>query len=450
MKVSKFNYCLFNKENELLLYNSFLGSSSFCKINEKEAPVAYALLKSKSPKITNENSFLYNKLLANGFIIDDFIDEDALMYAQYIKSINDNHLHLVINPTDSCNFKCIYCYECDSNSFMSTEIQDDIINFVKKEIHKFKGLKVSWFGGEPLLAMDTIEKLSRAFIEICAKTKRSYIATITTNGYLLSIENFMKLLDYRVIHYQITLDGIKLIHDRQRPLKSGKGTFDKIIENLYNIKEKCNRAIYTISLRTNYTKDVLPYLDEYLDLIETKFMNNRHFDILIRPADDWGGERVKSSTSILFGNNKDYIREVFNKMHGRQLSFKLMKGFFDPGGNFCYAAQLNSYSINSQGEISKCTTDLKNNPFAKIGQIYKGVTINEHDAYKWLISYENTCSCFFKPVCLGIKCPKALFEQKHILSDNTYSTVQCPFEKDYIDDLFILFDNIGMFSYLDV
>ena len=82
---------------------------------------------------------------------------------------------------------------------MSVTVQDNIIEFVKKNIYRYKDMRVEWFGGEPLLCMDIIEKLSASFIEICRKAHKGYSAGITTNGYLLSFETFKTIYNNKVI-----------------------------------------------------------------------------------------------------------------------------------------------------------------------------------------------------------------------------------------------------------
>lgn len=101
------------------------------------------------------------------------------------------------NSTQSFN-KCFYGAVCICNR----------INY---------GKKFNWYhSGEPLLAMDIIESMSVRIMEICKKAKRKYISDITTNGYLLSLDVFRKLLDLNVIEYQITIDGPKEIHDAKK------------------------------------------------------------------------------------------------------------------------------------------------------------------------------------------------------------------------------------------
>lgn len=450
LKPSQFNFALYNSSSELLLYNSYIGSSSFCKIDAENSDVIYNLLcKREIENDGNNTSAMIELLNKKGFLVNSDLDEDAMCYYSYLKAVNNKYLHLVINPTDACNFQCIYCYESDSKCSMSEETQNAIISYVKKQIQNYDGLRISWFGGEPLLRMDIIRRLSKEFMNICTSTRRKYLATITTNGYLLNSQIFDELVSFHVIHFQITLDGTEVIHNRQRPLKNGQETFQAIYNNLLEIKNNCKRSFYNISIRTNYTIDMLPYVDDYLNLMEKSFMDNRHFDLLVRPADDWGGDRVKQIKSSLFGRKQDHINDILKKMHNYRINLNLMKSFFDPTNNFCYAAQLNSYSINSRGEISKCTTDLNINPNAKIGEITNGDWgIDSTKQMAWLYRYEDTCSCFFKPVCMGIKCPKAIFEYNKMHNKCESCSVSCPFEKEHIEDLFLLFDKQGLFPYL--
>lgn len=63
---------------------------------------------------------------------------------------------------------------------MNDTVQEAVIAYVRKNIHKHTGLYISWFGGEPLEALDVVEKLSRAFQNICKVAKKTYSAGMTT------------------------------------------------------------------------------------------------------------------------------------------------------------------------------------------------------------------------------------------------------------------------------
>lgn len=52
---------------------------------------------------------------------------------------------------------------------MSEAIQEAIVKFVESEAPHLETFTVTWYGGEPLLALDIIENLSIKFVDICKK-----------------------------------------------------------------------------------------------------------------------------------------------------------------------------------------------------------------------------------------------------------------------------------------
>jgi len=65
----------------------------------------------------------------------------------------------------------------------------------------------------------------------------SYVPSITTNAYKLNFSTFNSLVNFGVTAYQITLDGPSEIHDQQRVLANGRGTFKTIWNNLLDIRD---------------------------------------------------------------------------------------------------------------------------------------------------------------------------------------------------------------------
>ncbi|MBR6641397.1 MAG: hypothetical protein IKL08_04310, partial [Clostridia bacterium] len=66
---------------------------------------------------------------------------------------------------------------------------------------------------------------------------KKILFNMTTNGTLLSdkVVDFLSRYNFSI---SISLDGSKEEHDRNRKFKDGRGSFDVIIENLRNIREK--------------------------------------------------------------------------------------------------------------------------------------------------------------------------------------------------------------------
>ena len=105
---------------------------------------------------------------------------------------------------------------------------------------------MTWFGGEPLLAVDVIEGLSKRLISLAEEYHAGYEAEIVTNGYLMDRKNIEILERCRVKKCQITIDGIGDANDATRHLAGGGPTFDRIIRN---IREK--RIPFQVSIRQN-------------------------------------------------------------------------------------------------------------------------------------------------------------------------------------------------------
>ena len=58
---------------------------------------------------------------------------------------------------------------------LSLDVKHAIVNYIKNNIHKFTELNVTWFGGEPLLALNDIREMSREFMKICTLYSIHYV-----------------------------------------------------------------------------------------------------------------------------------------------------------------------------------------------------------------------------------------------------------------------------------
>ena len=111
---------------------------------------------------------LISKLKMGHFLLDDQVDEIAqLELKNRLARFDTSVLGLIVAPTLACNFKCEYCFEEVKKGHMSPETVDALVSFVREKAQALKTFSCTWYGGEPLLRMDLIEKLSAAFIDIC-------------------------------------------------------------------------------------------------------------------------------------------------------------------------------------------------------------------------------------------------------------------------------------------
>lgn len=87
-----------------------------------------------------------------------------------------------------------------------------------------------WYGGEPLLAWDTICSLSERIIKIADENNCKYAAGIVTNGYLFDEDKILKLKELKIKTVQITLDGPPKVHSRRKGLP---GEPELILKNAF-------------------------------------------------------------------------------------------------------------------------------------------------------------------------------------------------------------------------
>ena len=186
---------------------------------------------------------------------------------------SSNGFGITIAPTSNCNFRCPYCYEKDvlTDCSMTQDVQDAVIQFIKQKIGTSKSLGVTWYGGEPTLALDVIEYISANLIEYCIDNGLDYSAGIITNGYLLTRETVSLLNKFKVQFYQITLDGNPSVHDSRRYLADGSPTFNTILQNIIT----CYDILPKVSLRVNIDRTNLDAGAEIAQILKDKGIGDK-------------------------------------------------------------------------------------------------------------------------------------------------------------------------------
>lgn len=216
---------------------------------------------------------------------------------------SDKYLHLMVYVTDECNSSCVYCPQKKEVSFFSNDDINRLIKFVSNKITEIKHLNVEWFGGEPLLALNTIVQLSRAFIALCIGNNVTYTSGITTNATLLDKRTFYKLTQLHVLNYQITLDGFENVHNTQRPLKNGENSYNIILKNLFQIRDNYIGKV-DIIIRVNISKLSFDDLECFFDFLYESFGSDERFSFLLRIVNNWGGKKLSPLKTICFPFNR--------------------------------------------------------------------------------------------------------------------------------------------------
>lgn len=396
-KLSKYNVIADELDNKLI-FNSLHNTFSVLK-NEKYEKCLEAYI---------NNAEEWTDLIKLGILVDENLDEENLANIKYMNTITSHdELRLIIMPTMQCIFCCKYCYENFEKGTMTLETENSIIKFVKKNINGYKSIRISWFGGEPSLCLETIKRINNACHEYARFYRVIFKSEMTTNGYLISLENFRSLIKCNVNMFQITIDGNEENHNFSRPLRGGKSTYNKIMSNLMNIKREVKSQMFTIMLRINFTQKMLNSFDEIVNEMKSKFDDDNRFVFLFREVEDLGGEQVKEISNNLIKNRNALTEKLLSykndiKLYGQFTQFNTLP--------LCYAAYNSSYIINPKGEVQKCTTAL-NDEFNNVGYINSdGIMVNNDKLSQWQgIIFEsiknNECrECSMYANCFGSVC----------------------------------------------
>lgn len=178
---------------------------------------------------------------------------------------SDPELHITAVLNLDCNFACVYCYEGSAKGrhYMTPDTADKLIDFIKNNLTPKKtSLRIDFYGGEPLLSMDTIRHISTAARELAAQKGASCRFVLVTNGSLLTRKTAEELADLGVERARVTIDGPAETHNRSRPFKTGAGSFAAVTDNIRRACDLIKIGVGGNFEKHNYKK--FPALLDYM------------------------------------------------------------------------------------------------------------------------------------------------------------------------------------------
>lgn len=292
---------------------------------------------------------------------------------QIISTLTRRFQQLIILPTEKCNFRCTYCYEDFKIGQMSSEIQSSLEMLMSLRIPELDEMSINWFGGEPLAAQSVVLRLSAHANRLCDDHGVILSGGLTTNAYRLHFDLFEELVSYRQNFFQITLDGFGEVHDAVRKLANGKGSFQKIWDNLAQTKR--SEKQFRVLIRIHVRRDNIDSLELLMAELGKTFGGDPRYELDFEHLRNLGGEgglTVTSPVSLsempaiearlrqVFRNHSPFgatvgIPQALPSMN--QLAEKKnVVGLAEP--YICYAAKANSLLIRADGRIGKCTVAL--------------------------------------------------------------------------------------------
>ena len=277
------------------------------------------------------------------------------------ESLSNTALHLILMPTEACNFRCVYCYEQFQYKRMEPHVVQGTKALISKRAPTLRRLSLGWFGGEPLLAFDIIEDIA-SHAQSCVRQNPglTLFSDITTNAYLLTRDRFQRLLDQGVSRFQISFDGPREHHDRKRVLAGGKGTFDRIWANL--LATRAETRSFEVLVRLHADKENQSAIPQFLDEFASAFGGDPRYRIFLRPLGRFGGPNDETLRVLGADDATRVVQSLRNSATHRNLAT------YAPEGAVCYAARPDSFVVRANGRINKCTMALEH-PANQVGTI---------------------------------------------------------------------------------
>jgi len=459
------NYYIYDVNTNSILRLDFLTYSLICDKSDNDN-ISNLRKRFRKNEIENARKAI-NTMKARGYLsshrpnITFFHKISKQDFPEHLKQILNNKLsRITLVVSEICNMRCEYCAYSGkylynrkhSQNIMSLELFKKAIDFYISHSDSISEKKVSFYGGEPLINFDVIQK---GIEYIKKKYSYTFNYNMTINGTLLNKENIKYLVENN-FSILISLDGPKKIHDRYRKFANGRGTYDRIYNNLKLIKS-AYPEYYEKKVRFNIVLSPpinLSDLDQFISQLDIKPSGIRFSDITTHHTtffkkfsktqlDEFYSHRIDylNSFNKKLANNeelneieKNLYRTRYAYIHKRDMD-KLERNV--PSNGQCIIGE-RSFLINVDGSFNFCTQvdDVFN-----FGNVYDGYDFGKiisvyYDMDKFL--GERCHNCWAIRFCM--KCIKEL-NKNGLLDEESFNNT-CRGKKNSI--LNELIDYIGI------
>ena len=289
--------------------------------------------------VPGSNSFLKtNEKCHNALKLGDFstFNDAELKVLQKYNLIDSSQkknqtISLGLKVTSACNLNCEFCSQ--KNIPVKKQLMD--WNTAKASVDKFlsvssKKYKIGFFGGEPLLNFDLIEK-ALAYVHRI-KADKDVMFHLNTNGSFL--QKFGEYLDSEDIVVSVSLEGPRSYYN------GNEGHFDAISDSISKFKNRDNLLINIVVTSENI--DTIPDL-----LCEMKDVGN--FALCIPSF---------NLSTLWTSSGEDMAKKIFNLFaHAKTIGVLLVFSnwaFWKDGTANCSSLAGEGVFVTQTGECSVC------------------------------------------------------------------------------------------------
>ena len=280
---------------------------------------------------------------------------------------------------------------------MSEQTARDTAQYIIKSC-KGKKVRLSWFGGEPLVNRKVIDLICDAL----AKAGIEYRSFITTNGYLFHRELAKKAREeWHVNGAQITLDGLETVYNTTKAyVNKDENAFARVVQNIeYLLQEKIR-----VSIRMNMDLHNADELFALCDFLSERFQGYDNLFVYVALLFENEGSKptIFDDKTMEERYQKLFELQKYIEEEGLSRKSKISQNYRQ---HHCMADGDTSIVISPEGTFTKCQHF---SGIEVLGDIYQGICDTEAVA-KWKeqcpeILECDTCAVY--PDCIRIKkCP---------------------------------------------
>lgn len=201
---------------------------------------------------------------------DDYVDREKAASMQQQALVKALCLHV----SHDCNLRCKYCFASTGDFGTGKRMNMDIetakkaIDFVVAKSGHRRNIEVDFFGGEPLMAMDTVKATVEYARSIEEEHGKHFRFTITTNGMLLNDEN-IEYINREMSNAVLSLDGRREVNDDIRLTVGGKGCYDIIVPKFQKLV--AGRGDKDYYLRGTFTRHHPDFAEDVMHMASLGF-----------------------------------------------------------------------------------------------------------------------------------------------------------------------------------
>jgi len=310
---------------------------------------------------------------------------------------------ICLSVTHGCNLACSYCYVRKAHSDdgdTPTVMTREVAARAARLLQGTGPWRVGFFGGEPMLAWDSVMAGVEAARERADGADARVRFSITTNGTLVTPERarFLKGNGFSVI---LSLDGPKELHDRERRRSGDRsGSYDLARQGLETLAEAGLGE--RVTLRATFPLGH-PRLRARLEHLNALADSGLARAVSVEPA--WPAPRERTDMTSLGGEYLDAARWAEGRLAaGRRVRFHHLTKALErillrrPAGTEC-GAGFGYVEVSAGGEIHACHKGMG----GAIGHVETGISERLRAPWRENRWYgrEGCARCWARNVCGG-------------------------------------------------